>query len=121
MNRGVITMSTNRIAELERELAQHKAELEKLIKEEKEAAEKAQAEIDNNDPLKQLAIRLHGILCKHNHTDGCSWYYEVKNERHNWIGHEHQSWLKKAREVSTKLEEVGITEEQAFEVIKILK
>lgn len=114
-------MSTNRIEELERELAQRKAELEKLIKEEKEAAEKAQAELDNNDPLKQLAIQLHNSLCRYNHTDGCGWYYEVSNERHNWNGCSHENWLNKAREVSTKLDEVGVSKEQAFEVIKILK
>jgi hypothetical protein len=114
-------MSTNRIAELERELAQRKTELEKLIKEEKEELAKAQAEIDNNDPLKQLAIQLHTTLCTWNHTDGCGWYYEVSNERHDWNGHSHKDWLKKAREVSTKLDEVGITQKQAFEVIRILK
>lgn len=44
----------------------------------------------------QLAIWLHGELCHHNHTDGCSWFYEVKGLIDDWTGFEHQKYLQKA-------------------------
>lgn len=44
----------------------------------------------------QLAIWLHGELCKHNHTDGCGWFYEVKGLIDDWSGHEHKMYLQKA-------------------------
>lgn len=68
---------------------------------------------------KLLAINLHAKFCRHNHTDGCGWYYEIDKETttllenkvdstksiitiieiHNWEGSEHKEWLKKASEV----------------------
>ena len=44
----------------------------------------------------QTAIFLHEKLCNHNHTDSCSWFYEKKNNIHNWNSDEHARWLLKA-------------------------
>ena len=41
----------------------------------------------------QLAIKLHDLTCKSNHTDGCGWYYEISKGSHNWTGHTHQRYL----------------------------
>lgn len=45
---------------------------------------------------KQLAIELHNKLCRGNHTDGCSFYYEIKDLDDNWEGSAHKKYLKKA-------------------------
>jgi hypothetical protein len=33
-------------------------------------------------------------MCRHNHTDGCGWFYETGAT--GWRGREHQNWLEKA-------------------------
>ena len=51
---------------------------------------------------KKLAIHLHNILCKSNHTDQCSWYYEKMEGdplEHDWDRYAHKEYLQKAREV----------------------
>lgn len=46
---------------------------------------------------KQLAIALHDATCKHNHTDACSWYYEMTKEGdHGWEGPAHSEYLDRA-------------------------
>lgn len=50
-----------------------------------------------SDPLKSeevLAIKLHEKLCRLNHTDGCSWFYEQ-----TWDGGRHQRYLEKAKNI----------------------
>ena len=49
-------------------------------------------------PAHELAIGLHDIMCKWNHTDGCSWYYEYSSKEniHDWNGSSHLSYLNKA-------------------------
>ena len=46
-----------------------------------------------------LAIVIHGITCRWNHTDGCSWEYEINNRVHNWNGYAHAKYLGIARRV----------------------
>lgn len=68
----------------------------------------------------QLAILLHEHLCYGNHTDSCSWYYEMKNGiEHKWDGyaHAHQEWLKKADALLAH----GIDKDTILLVIKCLK
>ena len=51
---------------------------------------------------KKLAIHLHSILCKANHTDCCEWYYEKMEGNpleHDWNRYAHKEYLQKAREV----------------------
>lgn len=81
-------------------------QLEKLKREAEEAGKAAydakerllealyasqQAEME---PLKELTIKAHGVLCAHNHTDACVWGYEMAGQQHNWNGYEHASWLR---------------------------
>lgn len=47
----------------------------------------------------ELAILLHEKLCRSNHIDGCSWYYEFNGNEHKWEGYEHKRWLEKADEL----------------------
>lgn len=98
------------IEKLENEIAAKQAEVERL---KREAADVA-------DPIKALAIELHGVLCKWNHTDGCGWHYEIDKGSHNWTGHAHAHYLKKAIALSEKCNESGIDTKQAFEIYKIL-
>lgn len=47
--------------------------------------------------IKEFAAKLHDQECRHNHTDGCGWWYETKDDR--WSGWAHASWLKKANSI----------------------
>jgi hypothetical protein len=44
----------------------------------------------------RLAIFMHDELCYRNHTDGCSWLYEIRGGVHDWSATEHVRWKKKA-------------------------
>lgn len=52
-----------------------RAEIEEL-KEQLRVAEEAQAEYDAAPARVRVAEELHGALCRANHADGCSWFYE---------------------------------------------
>lgn len=45
----------------------------------------------------QLAIFLHQHLCHSNHTDGCSWSYEIHGVNEDWEGHAHKKYLEMAK------------------------
>lgn len=46
-----------------------------------------------------VAILMHEKLCRHNHTDGCGWYYRKDNDECAWTdrSYERDLYLKKAR------------------------
>lgn len=46
---------------------------------------------------KKLAIFLHSKHCHHNHTDGCSWFYDINDGLHDWNAYSHKDWLQKAQ------------------------
>lgn len=73
-------MST--IKEIESKIQKHQQELREL----EESLIKAKQE----SPEQQLAKELHGLLCTWNHTDGCGWFYEIKNKEDDWLGHAHE-------------------------------
>lgn len=78
------------IAELEAEIRSKQGSLQRL-KAEKVARDEMPAD-------KKLAVILHDELCTGNHTDGCGWYYEVRQGAHNWAsGSTHAAYLGKAR------------------------
>lgn len=57
-----------------------------------------------SDDLKELAEELHSLLCVHNHTDQCGWFYETKQnseERYefDWNGWTHKQFLEKAEKL----------------------
>lgn len=57
-------------------------------------------EIYNKLPIRyRLAIVLHNKLCRYNHTDACSWFYEVQGFDHSWHASGHSPWVKKADDI----------------------
>ena len=74
--------------ELDYKIQQAEKELAKL------KAEKEQYDSMGQDQL--LAIELHDTMCRHNHTDGCGWFYEISSGQHRWESREHTVWLQKA-------------------------
>jgi hypothetical protein len=71
-------------------------------------------------PEQRLAVSLHTLLCHHNHVDGCGWEYESSKGIADWTGHSHSHYLKKAVIVDTFCKRVGITTENAVELMKLM-
>jgi len=70
----------NTLEELEKELVSTKDKIKML-----ETQKKAMlADVDTNSDTGQMAILLHSKLCKHNHTDGCDWFYGVSKGVDDW-------------------------------------
>lgn len=73
-----------------------RANLDKQIEHLQGQIESLQAQkkhLEETDPRKRFAIWYHGKFCRHNHTDGCGWEYEVSKGIHDWKGSTHQHWL----------------------------
>lgn len=77
------------------ELKKAKARVEQL--EQQVQQEKLAELLATDKELHPLAERAHGLFCKWNHTDGCSWGYEQTGEDSAWSGSAHQEWLKKIK------------------------
>ena len=97
-----------RFDEMTAEIERREKELEELKK--KHAAMKAEP-VDH-----QLARYLHDMMCNFNHTDGCSWPYEINNGLENWNAHAHASYLKKANLLLSVAKSPGL-----FDVQRIIK
>lgn len=67
----------------------------KQLEEEIQKLKKEQAMLAALPEDKELAEALHKKLCRWNHTDGCSWFYESWEKP----GYSRNEWLEKAREV----------------------
>lgn len=52
----------------------------------------------NNRPEIEIAELLHALFCKHNHTDGCGWYYESWDK----VGYSRKKYLEKAQNLIGK-------------------
>lgn len=50
-------------------------------------------------PDQILAQTLHDSWCRHNHTDGCGWMYEMSKTGDDWHGSAHASWRTKAAKI----------------------
>lgn len=50
-----------------------------------------------SEDIQKLAIEMHNCTCQHNHTDGCSWLYEMKDKKHDWSQREHKRQSAHAR------------------------
>ena len=46
-----------------------------------------------------LAIAIHNLTCRYNHTDQCGWEYEIHNNVHAWNEYAHAKYLGIARRV----------------------
>jgi hypothetical protein len=60
--------------------------------------EQVNAELDSMNKLstgQRLAVELHEMNCRHNHTDGCSWHYE-KGAKAWDANTEHDRWYRRA-------------------------
>lgn len=55
-----------------------------------------------------LATLLHSIDCHWNHTDGCSWHYEINSGVVDWNGWAHARYLKMARHMIATSNKKGI-------------
>jgi hypothetical protein len=100
-------MSTDLIREIE--------ETEKRLK-----ALKKQKEDFETAPVKELAIALHKKMCRYNHTDGCGWEYEVRNNVHDWTGSSHRTWLDQAIRIQQIADKHCVPVEVVTEIIKAL-
>lgn len=73
--------------------------MERNVEELRAQLEAAEAELAARKALpedKELATELHAMLCRWNHTDGCSWGYFPDG----WDSeHSHKDYLARAREV----------------------
>jgi len=84
----------DRIDEIDKEIIHLKTEIKRL--------EKEQEQLSNMGPEEELAVLLHSKFCRHNHTDGCGWFYEIDDGIHNWERNAHREYLEKARSLFQK-------------------
>jgi hypothetical protein len=101
-------MSTNtgKIQDLKRKIADLEAE---------------DAAIVSMTTEERLADTLHSMLCNWNHTDGCGWFYEIKNGTHNWSGSSHGPYLRKAQSVTLFCHHRGISTDSVIELLKLTR
>lgn len=94
-------------------------DLQRRLKELEEEAQRLQREPDPK--IAALAERLHKELCAWNHTDGCSWFYEIKDSEHQWDQWAHKKWLDKAAELFGCIDELllqgSISEDTVIEFL----
>lgn len=106
-------MSQLTIFGIEEKIKQHKADLAKLEK------DLVTAKLESPDH--QLAKELHGMLCTWNHTDGCGWFYEMKNKEDDWSRPAHGEYLKRAQKLIHICDKDGIQVERAIEMFKLIR
>lgn len=93
--------------------------LKKEIASKQEQLKLQQEELVRLSPVHKLAIAIHDATCYTNHTDGCSWYYEIKNSRHEWSGHAHARALDQAKAVQISCDDVNIS--SMIKIVECLK
>lgn len=104
----------------------NKEEIARLRKEADalENADKAFSELPEDQ---QLAITLHNMLCRQNHTDGCGWEYEYIEKPKGWTGPSapdwngwtHKRYLEKAQVMQACCKKNHIPVDVAIEVLNI--
>lgn len=95
-------------------------EIDALINKKKEEIlnlHKEQAYFDALTIYQRAAIILHNLTCTWNHTDGCSWSYEISKGIHQWEGSEHKIWLQRAKNLLS----AGYSTEDVTKIKEILK
>ena len=99
-------MHTPTVRKLDDAIAKMEGDLQKL-KDEREAFVSM--------PLNErLAIEIHSALCHWNHTDGCGWFYEIKDGKHDWSRNAHKRSLNSANAVLGKIKQLGIESDMAI-------
>ena len=70
----------------------------------------------------RLARELHDLSCRHNHTDGCGWFYEIGQDQvADWTEFAHREYLKMAQTLLRVCEDLNITPEAAIDIFKIIR
>lgn len=77
-------------------------------------------EFEGMEPMHQLALTLHSMLCRWNHTDGCSWHYEITKSGHDWKQHAHAEYLKKAQTLTSWCERNDVPEHKALGLMALI-
>lgn len=119
----MMTYNLGRIAESPRDRKVQLQELERL--ETEIALRKAKISTLNEKEaeygsLYSLAVLLHKKLCHANHTDGCSWEYEFRDEMPDWNASIHSEYLHKARLMLGFLNKNEITADTLPDLINLL-
>lgn len=92
------------------------AELDMKIEAARELIAELQNEKERRSELtedKKLAEYLHSKQCRWDHTEGCSWFYEVSDSEPNWSGYAHARYLSTAQKALERYDHdtvVGVLE-----------
>lgn len=102
-----ITKIKKKMETLDTKLKRKQEEFDK-IKQELDKLKDEKKRFDRLKPQYRLADHIHSKMCRHNHTDGCGWFYESWDN----IGSSRMSYLRRANKI---LEHVDM--ENAMKVI----
>jgi hypothetical protein len=100
------------------------ASVQKLIQEREAELAQLKTQLDHlktEAPEFQLARELHSVACTHNHTDGCSWFYEIHKGIDNWHEYAHSEWLKRSRFINNICQKEKIPPSKAIEIYKLIR
>lgn len=95
-------------AELDAEIGKLEAQIEHI--------KQVKSEVESLTPAQQLATALHKRQCRHNHTDGCGWYYEKWTDRQGKYSSK-RHWVEKAE----KLLATGKSMEELIEIADLMR
>lgn len=109
------------IEELANALETEKALRDNTLREISEIERKLKKKQEEVDPIGTVAILLHSITCKHNHTDGCSWFYEIVNGVHDWSRSEHAAQRHRAMLLLSSSVKKGVDADTVITVLKELQ
>ena len=102
-----------RMAEIAEDVAELKAEMVRLTD--------GKTKFLEQTPEQMLAITLHDTLCRHNHTDGCGWHYELDDDKHMWTRSTHRHWHANATQMIRLCLAENITTDVALKVISFAR
>jgi len=88
-------MSYESISDIDKEIIAQQNKLAELV----QSRIRMQRDTRTSSETGQLAIFLHEKQCRWNHTDGCSWHYEIHNGVPDWSGHAHSKYWNIAAQI----------------------
>lgn len=101
------------VSDLKREIDRHKREVEEL--------ERKLEVLSQESKETSVARELHSMLCTHNHTDGCSWFYETKQGMDDWTGYAHGEYLGKATQLVRWCDDHGVSTTAVQNLLKLIR
>lgn len=102
-------------------MVESKAQAKKRLTEERQKIDRELKALEVPESIQELAVVLHDAYCRYNHTDGCGWFYEIRNGKTDWTGWAHDRWSGYAKEANEVRESLGMTMEQTLDFIKRMK